>query len=1004
MDCFSAPSSPAASRESSSFFPPPSSSALITSSSSASQYGHPVHSRALTYLKAHTSSEFTPHTLQYIDYLNTTHSGHYSQLVGTDGEFSFENLVELLITDGSPCSIFERFYEAPHPHMCFDLDFSGPEHLTLDVGSVVRDLTAEVVAALSWKEKASQTLTQACLVFKSTRPTKTSLHIHYPRLRFGSSVKSYTDPATGKSSANEQTPLYEQLLVARYVKAHVVDPALKEAIDIAPNQKGHLRLPLTRKHNPDVTDSYQSLPANTRLVFDGHYNHKGDLVRVGSRITSAKEAFLLAVHCRPLRPDEVVLTSENRSPAQRKYLKAEREKRGALIPHDPLVPARGAVVGELGIAVDMTDIPDIYSPDSCWVGKDVPTFPDFTDRVRMHDPTLILLRRIISRDSYPYEWSIRYFSLSAAVVKDQLVLKVMSLFGDGDDGDHFFQPMEARKPRYPRAEFMSCGTIYTASYPTVNIPTPSGRGTRRESFLTWFIHDPFNFRPRFRESFMVPEAMPDNTFLNTWTRWAFWHWNLSSFDRDMPYVREDPCARIHRLLYYIRYDLCAGDVTNFKYTCYHLAHIVQRPGKKTDRVLCFTGDEGSGKSTLLRAFTRVLGAAHVVTISQTRDIAETFNSLLLNKKVVLIEEARFTREQLPTINHLVTGKDLVINEKSVKQFVVPNYIDMLVATNSATPFAITKMGRRYVVIWTQLHHIDLPPAERDAYMQHRVQFLEEQETLEVFAHFLQNLDISDYPALCKVVADSTEADHMKVQGMSNYDLIFLEMIATRYNHSPIVDDPMPIDPVVPTWALKVNQLDLCEFLRKGDSDFDPRRFVLRAVDFGAHTTLDGSRRILHFPEFDKFQNNFRRQYSNLDVEKLYKPRERPTVPRLEYTEAILEHLKIVAPPGTMECERRIALIDEELRRKRDEEERAFALHVFNGGDPQSTPPRAPRKRVRRVSSPSLAVRYSPPPPPVLLQAMQVEDPLPWPGQPSPQPVTPPRGVNSAETTAHWGID
>jgi hypothetical protein len=91
---------------------------------------------------------------------------------------------------------------------------------------------------------------------------------------------------------------------------------------------------------------------------------------------------------------------------------------------------------------------------------------------------------------------------------------------------------------------------------------------------------------------------------------------------------------------------------------------------------------------------------HFVHATQTEHVVGRFNSHLLNAIVLVADEAFFAGDPKTekTLNGLITEKDRVSEQKFMPAITVPNYLHMIMATNSEWAIPATWDERRYFVV------------------------------------------------------------------------------------------------------------------------------------------------------------------------------------------------------------------------------------------------------------------------------------------------------------------
>lgn len=127
------------------------------------------------------------------------------------------------------------------------------------------------------------------------------------------------------------------------------------------------------------------------------------------------------------------------------------------------------------------------------------------------------------------------------------------------------------------------------------------------------------------------------------------------------------------------------------------------PSRKLKHVLLLTGAQGVGKSFFGRLLQHLLGY-HNVGIAETAHLKSDFNSVLVNKEVVIFEEL-MAGQQLETSNYLkpfITEEKVMCNEKFMPRFEARTPLAFLAFSNFDKPIIVPEDDRRWHVAKTNV--------------------------------------------------------------------------------------------------------------------------------------------------------------------------------------------------------------------------------------------------------------------------------------------------------------
>ena len=168
----------------------------------------------------------------------------------------------------------------------------------------------------------------------------------------------------------------------------------------------------------------------------------------------------------------------------------------------------------------------------------------------------------------------------------------------------------------------------------------------------------------FEERDEIPFHLERTRLLNEFTALDAWQ----RYDRlVLKPTRSEYIKWADRFVYHLRYCLCRGDATAAWNCLMIIANTVIHPNDPIEVVTSFQGNEGTGKSRFMGwIFTYIFGLQHGAIVSNPqRDITGTFNSVIGTALFLLMEEGHIgkDRQYASQLQHLVTGKNQMVNEK-----------------------------------------------------------------------------------------------------------------------------------------------------------------------------------------------------------------------------------------------------------------------------------------------------------------------------------------------------
>jgi hypothetical protein len=200
-----------------------------------------------------------------------------------------------------------------------------------------------------------------------------------------------------------------------------------------------------------------------------------------------------------------------------------------------------------------------------------------------------------------------------------------------------------------------------------------------------------------------PPMVCQQTVYNTWTPFAVT--TFTALEKDALgncIIPEDDRVEIETRYEFVcnhMKAMCNHDLVAYEYLKYWFGFLLSYPSEKSS-MPNIIGSPGSGKSEMMNFIISLIGESRCLVTSKPQDdVWGTFNSLISNKYLVILEELteKQTLEYEGIIKDLITGGRLTINTKGVKQYKIDSYLKFIALSNTVTCKTITG-DRRNVLI------------------------------------------------------------------------------------------------------------------------------------------------------------------------------------------------------------------------------------------------------------------------------------------------------------------
>jgi hypothetical protein len=145
--------------------------------------------------------------------------------------------------------------------------------------------------------------------------------------------------------------------------------------------------------------------------------------------------------------------------------------------------------------------------------------------------------------------------------------------------------------------------------------------------------------------------------------------------------------------------VCSGNEEHAKYALDWIANMFQNPATVGEVAMVMRGPEGCGKGILAQAIIRIFGQ-HGMAVNNSDQMLGKFNLHLRDLVFLFPDEAFFAgnKEHADKLKYLVTSPTLPIEGKGLNIVTVPNFLHIMMASNSEWVIPAAMDSRRYFVL------------------------------------------------------------------------------------------------------------------------------------------------------------------------------------------------------------------------------------------------------------------------------------------------------------------
>ncbi len=150
------------------------------------------------------------------------------------------------------------------------------------------------------------------------------------------------------------------------------------------------------------------------------------------------------------------------------------------------------------------------------------------------------------------------------------------------------------------------------------------------------------------------------------------------------------------------FNLCNKDKQMTDYLMKYIAHMIQYPNKRTEKIIVLKGWTGTGKDTLFRTLQRIIGTKYIDITEDPESLFGNFNNIMDSKLCLFMNELEGAdgiryQEKLKAVASNIKNK---VNGKFEKVVEQNNYCRIFVNSNNDGCVNVQVSDRRYIIIKT----------------------------------------------------------------------------------------------------------------------------------------------------------------------------------------------------------------------------------------------------------------------------------------------------------------
>jgi len=269
-------------------------------------------------------------------------------------------------------------------------------------------------------------------------------------------------------------------------------------------------------------------------------------------------------------------------------------------------------------------------------------------------------------------------------------------------------------------------------------------------------------KENFEFSFVDDEGKNKTIKYNPLNEWLEWEdrcekekINFDPNNRENPFIfniwsgyniKKEDCenfdeAAAQPMLDHIKRIWCKDNEENYEYVMNYLAHIIQKPYKKTGVCLALHSKQGAGKGVVLKPLEIIIGDNHYSQNSNAERVFGKFNGLLEAKTLINLDEAFWGGDKKleGQIKNQITETTQTIEKKSLNSYNINDYCNYIITTNNDWFAGVDEEDRRYFCLELSNEFSGRDTDKKVEYFN----AIRKVET-EAFAKVLYNRDLSSF--------------------------------------------------------------------------------------------------------------------------------------------------------------------------------------------------------------------------------------------------------------------